>query len=386
MRRTKQDPTTVFNAVWNPANREITDDEIRGILSYFGVPMQPYNLDLYRRAFVHDSYSYVQYPELTGPEYPGKEPAPPRRLYSKHNQRLEILGDGVIELIAKYYIYVRWPHQDEGFITDIKIEMVKNETLGKLATDMGLPQWYMMSRPEEQKGLRQNLVRLGCLFEAFVGAIFLDFNRMDASNQPGWSGGADPGSLVDGNTHPMPMPFLTGPGFQVAQLFVTRVFDSLINWTAVLTGSENFKRPLQELLQCEFKVTPTFDYGPSHVDSSAAYPSVSFHMCVFLCIGTTPPRTTYANAAAAKRAATAVSPLVQQSVPLSQFSSFAAIHQWLAETGGHAIILLGTGHHRKKQGAEQDACRAAIQAIKGLADFEQVYARTRQKYAAMKMS
>ena len=337
----------LVNAIYNPNNVEITDQDIVGILSYFGITMQPYNLNLYRRAFVHDSYSYTHYPELAN-TYPEIQLSVPK-LYSKHNQRLELLGDGVVELVAKYYIYVRWPGKDEGFITDTKIEMVKNETIGKLAMDLGLQRWYMMSRAEEQKGLRSNVAKLGCLFEAFVGAIFLDFNRMDITEQ-GWT----------------EQPFLCGPGFQVAQLFTTRVFDAFMNWTAVLISSENYKRPLQELLQCEYKVAPIFDFGPNRSTDG-------FNMCVFLYI---PPK-----AISSKKHGQSQS-LYHQSVPVSTFSSFMEIHNYLARNR-NVCILLGEGYNRKKQMAEQFACKSAIEAIKCFSDFENVANKTKQKYVAL---
>jgi dsRNA-specific ribonuclease len=345
--------------IYNPNNVEITDQDILGILAYFGVQMQPFNLDLYRRAFIHDSYSYTQYPELAQ-SYPALRNAVPSlpKLHSKHNQRLELLGDGVVELIAKYYIYVRWPGKDEGFITDTKIEMVKNETIGKLAMDMGLQKWYMISRTEEQKGLRTNVAKLGCLFEAFVGAIFLDFNRMNISEQ-GWT----------------EQLFQCGPGFQVAQIFTTRVFDTFMNWTTVLTCSENYKRPLQELLQCEFKVAPVFDFSTTNKMDG-------FSMCVLLCVGAPPPRTAFTNGASAKSSKNAGTSLSRQALPVSQFQSFADIHRYLA-IHKQACILLGEGFHRKKQSAEQLACKSAIEAIKTYSDFENVAVKTRQKYVAL---
>jgi len=96
-------------------------------------------------------------------------------LSTKSNERLEFLGDGVLECITKYYLYRRFPKENEGFMTEKKIALVKNESIGKLALEMGLHKWYIISKHAEEKKTRTNLKKLGCLFEAFLGALFLDF-------------------------------------------------------------------------------------------------------------------------------------------------------------------------------------------------------------------
>ncbi|NCA22763.1 MAG: hypothetical protein EBS86_16725, partial [Crocinitomicaceae bacterium] len=96
--------------------REIGEDEVKTILSSYNVPPEVDNINLYRRAFVHHSFSEK----------------------SKSNERLEFLGDGILELVTKFYLYKRFPKENEGFLTEIKIRLVKNEALGKLAKAIGL--------------------------------------------------------------------------------------------------------------------------------------------------------------------------------------------------------------------------------------------------------
>ena len=99
-------------------------------------------------------------------------------LKQKSNERLEFLGDGVLEAITKYYLYRRFPKENEGFMTEKKIALVKNESLGRLAYNMGLNKWLLLSNHAEDKKSRTNLKKLGCLFEAFLAALFLDYNKM----------------------------------------------------------------------------------------------------------------------------------------------------------------------------------------------------------------
>ena len=96
------------------------------------------------------------------------------KLKTKSNERLEFLGDGVLECITKYYLYRRFPKENEGFMTEKKIALVKNEHIGKLAYEMGLNKWYIMSANAEEKKTRTNLKKLGCLFESFLGGILWD--------------------------------------------------------------------------------------------------------------------------------------------------------------------------------------------------------------------
>ena len=67
-------------------------------------------------------------------------------LKTKSNERLEFVGDGVLELITKYYLYKRFPKADEGFMTEKKIALVKNEHIGKLAYEMKLHKWFILSK------------------------------------------------------------------------------------------------------------------------------------------------------------------------------------------------------------------------------------------------
>ena len=107
-------------------------------------------------------------------------------LKTKSNERLEFLGDGILEAITKYYLYRRFPKENEGFMTEKKIALVKNESIGKMAYEMGLNKWYIMSANAEEKKTRTNLKKLGCLFEAFLGALFLDYNKIQIKDEDNW--------------------------------------------------------------------------------------------------------------------------------------------------------------------------------------------------------
>lgn len=99
----------VFNP-YNTENVEVTLADIEAILTKYGVPSQVHNLELYKRAFVNKSYtkrpkalnelenvSFIERPEGAMP------------LHTKSNERLEFVGDGVLECVTKYYLYRRFP-------------------------------------------------------------------------------------------------------------------------------------------------------------------------------------------------------------------------------------------------------------------------------------
>ena len=182
----KTDEGLVFDP-FNPANREITLSEVQSILNKYGISAKVNNLALYQRAFVHRSYT--KRPAMENKEANVTVVDRPHNclpLKTKSNERLEFIGDGVLELITKYYLYRRFPKADEGFMTEKKIALVKNEHIGKLAYEMRVNKWLIMSRNAEEKKTRTNLKKLGCLFEAFLGALFLDFNKISVEDEHGW--------------------------------------------------------------------------------------------------------------------------------------------------------------------------------------------------------
>ena len=71
-------------------------------------------------------------------------------------------------------------------LTEKKIALVKNESIGKMVYEMGINKWYILSKNAEEKKTRTNLKKLGCLFEAFLGALFLDFNKITIKDDDDW--------------------------------------------------------------------------------------------------------------------------------------------------------------------------------------------------------
>ena len=309
---------------YNPLNILITDSDIEKILRTYGVSSPIHNWNLYKRAFIHRSY--IKRPNLENEQNNiliASKPDDCLPLYTKSNERLEFVGDGVLECITKYYLYRRFPKENEGFMTEKKIALVKNESIGKMAYEMGLHKWFVLSKFAETKQTRTNLKKLGCLFEAFIGAMFLDFNKIPVKDEHGWFDNI----------------FVTGPGFQMVQRFVEAVFEKHVDWISLIKNDDNYKNILQVKIQKEFKVTP--DY--LEVEEYDA--EIGYHMGVYLCLGQQIHETGVAKAQ-----------------PLKRFSSYQDIHQYMSQYK-KVLIFLGGGKHKIKKKAEQVACEEAIQIL-----------------------
>ena len=311
---------------FNPLNREIPTDEIQRFLSTYGINVPIHNYQLYKRAFVHQSYT--RRPNLENAQNNiviAEKPADCLGLYTKSNERLEFVGDGVLECITKYYLYKRFPKENEGFMTEKKIALVKNESIGKMAFEMGLHKWFILSKHAEAKQTRTNLKKLGCLFEAFIGAIFLDFNKISVADDDGWFANL----------------FSTGPGFQMAQVFIETVFEKHVDWIALIQNDDNYKNILQVMIQKEFKVTPHYLETEAH-DAGKGYT-----MGVYLCLGQAIHNASLSN-----------------SVNCAEFKSYNEIHQQMS-VRGKILVFLGSGTHKIKKKAEQIACETAIKNLTG---------------------
>ena len=318
----KTDEGLVFNP-YNSNNVEITLNQVQSILTKYGVPGKVHNMALYKRAFVHKSYTkrpqlYNIQENITITE----QPIDCMPLHTKSNERLEFLGDGVLECITKYYLYRRFPKENEGFMTEKKIALVKNEAIGKLALEMGLHKYYILSKHAEEKKTRTNLKKLGCLFESFLGALFLDFNKIDVKDEEGWFKNV----------------FVTGPGFQIAQIFIESVFEKHVDWMKLIQDDDNYKNILQVKIQKKFQDTPHY-IEISHDDD------YGYEMGVYLCLGQKIHEVRKEDA-----------------VDFKSFGSFENIHSHF-DSEGKIFVYLGRGMHKIKRKAEQMACEETLKLL-----------------------
>jgi len=225
---------------WNPKNAIIPAKEIQRILNTYGVKHRFQDLTLFKQACVHTSYvdksevwAKQEEPMLLAERPPNCLP-----LQGADNEELEYAGDGILSAVAATYLKERFSGQGEGFMTNLRTEIVNNDRLGELAKKVGFAPWLIISRHVEEvcEG-RQNLRLLGSMFEAWLGALYYSAGK----------GGA---------------------GFEAVQQFVTNVMERHIYFMELITKNTNYKDQLLRWFQAEYHQPPRYkvvhEDGPSH--------------------------------------------------------------------------------------------------------------------------
>jgi ribonuclease-3 len=148
------------------------------------------------------------------------------------NQRLEFLGDAVLQLVLTRELYEKFPGFGEGPLTKARAKLVNRRSLADRARQLGLGSYLLLSRGEEISGGRNRPSGLADTFEALLGAIFLD------------------------------------SGFEAAREFILQQFLSSFGELSVIPILENPKGELQELLQSFSSEAPRYHVasssGPDH--------------------------------------------------------------------------------------------------------------------------
>ena len=165
---------------FNNKNKLLTKNDVENILKKYGIFQNINNLSIYQEAFVHESYSLphiekvIQRDNLVlGDKLDGVAP-----LQNKSYERLEFLGDAIVEGIISAYLFERFPDQDEYFLTRMRVSIVKGATCTHISKSLGLGKHLIISKAmEERENARIKDNILEDLFEAFIGAIFIDFNN-----------------------------------------------------------------------------------------------------------------------------------------------------------------------------------------------------------------
>jgi ribonuclease-3 len=173
------------------------------------------NRDLFREAVTHRSYLNEN------PSWP-----------HPHNERLEFLGDAVLELAVTESLYKRYEQFPEGKLTLLRASLVNYQFLARLAGDLGLEKEMLMSRGESRDIGKAREVILANAMEAIVGALYLD------------------------------------KGFEAAKEFTEK---HIMPHVAEIVASQSYKDPksrLQEVVQEKHKITPSYkvlsEDGPAH--------------------------------------------------------------------------------------------------------------------------
>lgn len=173
------------------------------------------NKDLIKRAFTHRSYINEV-----------------RQAGLKHNERLEFLGDAVLELVITEFLFEKYPNKPEGELTAVRAALVNTTSISGAASDLEMNDFLLLSKGEAKDTGRARQFILANTFEAVIGAIYLD-------------GGYDPAQV-----------FIEKSLFKKA--------DEIVNkrlW-------QDPKSRFQEMAQEQQSITPTYntleEEGPDH--------------------------------------------------------------------------------------------------------------------------
>lgn len=131
------------------------EERYNNLMESIGISFKDLNLlDL---AFIHKSYLNEH-----------------RDLKGGHNERLEFLGDAVLELIVTEFLYKEYPHEEEGVLTNWRSALVKGKHLAEVAVELELGIYLYLSRGEERSGGRKKHYILANTVEALLGAVYMD--------------------------------------------------------------------------------------------------------------------------------------------------------------------------------------------------------------------
>jgi ribonuclease-3 len=228
--------STVINP-YNFNNKLIDINKIKSVLTGFNIVDEPRNLELYQQAFVHKSYSKKKNAELIKELGIVNKPEGAFELMDGDSERMEFLGDSIIGSIIAKYLYERYNTQDEGFLTKLKIKLVRAEALAYYAKELKFGEYIIMSRHMEDKcnGRNSTSILEDC-FEAFIGAMYLDFNETE----------------IDG------FDFYSGIGYQICEQFIINFIEEKVDFTDLILQDHNYKDKLLKQFQVSYQQPPKY--------------------------------------------------------------------------------------------------------------------------------
>ena len=238
---------------FNKVNKLLTKNTVQNILKKYGIFQNINNLDLYQDAMVHESYTISKIKTICSRDNVKivKNPDGCVLLRERSYERLEFLGDAVIENIIVSYLYRRYPDQREGFLSSMKMNLVNRITLGHLAKVIGLNEYLVIGRTLDDLQNARDEDKILCdVFEAFIASIYLDFNN---------------------DKHGFLSSFISGAGYQVAELFLINLIEdesSQLDITTFILDDRNYKNKIVKLIKRLHKYNPVFKVSKSDISKS----------------------------------------------------------------------------------------------------------------------
>jgi ribonuclease-3 len=208
---------------YNSKNRLINTGDLNQLLSEFGVTENFKDLNLYRKSFVHKSYCTRKNENFIDGNVNCPSDCLP--LQEESNERLEFLGDSVLNIVVADYLYERYPDENEGFLTRMRTKLVNGKMLAHLSAKVGLNRFVLISKQIEDNDGRKNLNILEDCFEAFIAAVYLDH---------GYN------------------------GFEMAKTWIIGIIEDQLDFSELIKQNNNFKDLLLKYFQQNHGYSPKF--------------------------------------------------------------------------------------------------------------------------------
>ena len=232
----------IINQPYNNKNVLLQTADLQEIFNNNGLNNIKFkNIDLYRVAFVHKSYCTMKNIDFDKSNI--NRPADCLPLQDMSYERLEFLGDSLIGMIVANYLYNRFPDQNEGFLSKIRTKIVNGRMLGYLSNKIGFPKFAIISKQVEETGGRDNFKIMEDIFEAFIGALFLDFQTEYDKVQ------------LPNNINISPF---TGAGYFIVESFIIYIIENYIDFCELIRIKNNYKDMLVSYMMHNLQDVPKF--------------------------------------------------------------------------------------------------------------------------------
>ena len=205
---------------YNSKNVLVTECEINDILRKYDISVNLKDICLYQKAFVNKSYCTRKNENfLNGNMLCPSDCLP---LQEESNERLEFLGDAILNITVANYLFERYPDENEGFLTRMRTKLVNGKMLAFLNKQIPLKKYVLLSKQIEENDGRNNLNILEDTFEAFLAAIHLDL------------------------------------GFESVQTWILSVLEKHLDFSDLILQNNNFKDMLLKYYQQNYSYAPRF--------------------------------------------------------------------------------------------------------------------------------
>ena len=152
----------------NKLNTWITIEDVNKIMKEYNIDYKVNNIDFFKNAFIHKSYL------KQNNNFKCDDNIIP--LQNNSYERMEWLGDSLLNIIISKYLYKRFPNENEGFLSRIRTYIVKGDTLCSFSKILNFSNFLIISNKTENDDGRESKKILNNVFESFLCAIYLDSN------------------------------------------------------------------------------------------------------------------------------------------------------------------------------------------------------------------